>query len=1039
MLDSTGGNTGVTSNVVETVKGVSGLGGTYTISYEDSYSDDIGFQARAEELKAILEKMPTIDEVDVHKEILGASLRYTVTFTKQLGNLRMMQASPYTYEVQKVTTTGGDPTPLGGTFTLYFGNVSTDDIPFDASAAAMRDALMSIPTIERVDVNKVELDHNCASWVVTFRSEVGDLELMTWSADHLTGTDAAVSITEIVVGNEASFFGNTPAVDIKEKVAGFPSYTGRYIPNATGSYDIFVRQLSQGGLSAQYFDNQWLQGDPTAERIDAAIKFDWGYGAITPYGRDYVSIRWSGKLIADFDEIYTFYLHADDGVRLFLDHELVIDAWDVVLIEGHRHSKRLHRGSFHDIVIEYKEITGAASIVLEWSSYSISREVVPSLKLFHCEHIAASPFRNVTVLPGRADYPYTSAIGDSLSKATSGVLAKFRVVARDANNNTRISEPEEDDFTDVLEVEIVGPTRIAGHVQYIGAGEYDVSYMPLKTGSYKIYVRTGGSNIQCGFGDVSSCSPFLLNVEPGAATAATSEVESAPAPRMDSLVEAAAGDTGAFAISAKDAYGNYLRVGGDDFEVMFVSQNNADIQYRGYLHDYNNGSYLASYTIPIAGSYEVRVTHNGDPLLMCVSPMRPFWWEREYNGLEVYKPPNYCSHAAPALRVVHGPLHAPTSQARGPGISNAIAGIPTILHILANDAFGNLRSGEGTPHFEDGYYGGESRYAGASDYFLVVFEHASRNYSVITSTAIQTICVRDASHSGLYRLHFAGESTLSIPLNATAGAVKSALENAHSSGIFSVSVTRSYQIEQGCDHVYTVTFLSNLDAWASDSLIAIPSSDGKDDGLDEVVISRPASGGMYPVEVTLWYDGDYELSITSNNRHIDGSPFEVKVAHGVVDSQSTTVASEHLSQATAGEPVILNITARDARVPETQVITVLAEEISITPETQMVTTGANDFALEFRGELTPFIILGSTTTFAVESMLESLVTIGVSGAIQVTDSGNADGIIDSTESFEVSFSNVYGDLPLMIPSDNSATVVEITKGEFLRLCTISAT
>lgn len=827
------------------MKGFSGLGGTYTIAYEDSYSDDIGFQASAADVKAHLEHLPTIDEVDVHKEVLGASIRYTVTFTKQLGNLRMMQGSPYSYEVQEVTTTGGDPTPLGGSFSLSYGNLTTHEIPFDASAAEMRNALMSLPSIERVDVSKVELDNNCATWLVTFRSELGDLELMTWSAHRLTGTDASVTIAEAVAGNHASLTGNTPAVDAAEKVSGLPSYTGRYIPNATGIYDLFVRQLIQGGLSAQYFDNQWLLGDPTVERIDSSVNFNWGHGVITPYGRDYVSVRWSGKVLAEFDETYTFFVRADDGFRLYLDHQLVIDAWEVLFAETYRYSKRLQSGVFHDILVDYREITGAAAITLEWSSYSIPREIIPTLKLYHAEHIEGSPFRHIVVVPGRADYPYTTAHGSALSSATAGVPAKFRVIAKDANDNIRHTEPEEDDFSDVLAVEIVGPTRLAGHVNYLGAGEYAVSYMPLKSGNYYIYVRTGGSDIQCGQGDTKGCSPFLLDVEPGAATASTSEVESAPAPSMDALVEAAAGDTGSFAIAAKDTYSNYLRTGGDQFEVLFASQSDIDVQYRGHVHDYNNGSYLATYTIPLAGAYDVHVSHNGDPLLTCIGPTRPYWWEREYDGLEVYEAPSFCSHSAPTLLVVHGPLHAPASQVRGAGISSAIVGVPSTFDVLANDAFGNLRSGDETPHFSYGYYGGEPEYAGSSDYFLIEFEHVWRNYSLKTSTAIQKIHVRDASQTGSYRLHFAGETTLSIPLNATAGAVESALENAHSPGAFDVSVTRSSTVESEYDHVYTVTFLSNLESWARDSLVVLAPSDGNDKAVSAVNISRPA--GKCPI------------------------------------------------------------------------------------------------------------------------------------------------------------------------------------------------
>lgn len=58
------------------------------------------------------------------------------------------------------------------------------------------------------------------------------------------------------------------------------------------------------------------------------VKFNWGTGAITPYGRDYVSARWQGKLLSPSSETFKLYLRADDAARLYVDHELVIDAWE---------------------------------------------------------------------------------------------------------------------------------------------------------------------------------------------------------------------------------------------------------------------------------------------------------------------------------------------------------------------------------------------------------------------------------------------------------------------------------------------------------------------------------------------------------------------------------------------------------------------------------------------------------------------------------------------------------------------------------------
>ena len=590
---------------------------------------------------------------------------------------------------------------------------------------------------------------------------------------------------------------------------------------------------------------------------------------------------------------------------------------------------------------------------------------------------------------------------------------------------------------------------------------------------------------------------------------------------MDFLVESAAGDTGSFAIAAKDAYSNDLRTGGDEFSVLLTHREDADVQYRAYITDYNNGSYLATYTVPFAGAYDVYVSHRDEPLLTCVGSYSPFWWERAYDGVDVYKSPDYCDHAQPILEVVHGPLHAPTSSVIGPGVTeDMISGVKSKLTVQARDAFGNLRRGDDTTHFQYGYYGGETDQMGASDYFLVVFQHMTMDYAVTTSTAIQTVRIgnaldegarrrpreserregehsgnllegrfvraarrrelgrhgarglmpsvgrrrsprrapargagppeptvgpgrererkrhnshtkraaRDASHTalilGTYRLAFAGGKTLELPLNATAAALESALEKAHDDAV-DVSVSRQdFAAGFGADHEYTITFLSDLDAWASDSLKVLSPEDGNGAAVAEVNISRPAAGGHYPVDFILGYVGEYELSVTSSGRHVEGSPFEVDCEHGVATSGATTVASDNINEAVAGDTIVLDVHARDHRQHEVQIVAVAAQAVDTVPEVQRVHVGSSAFTLTFRGATTSSFALGGTEA-TLEGLIEDLPTI--TGGVTVTEETSSDGTIDASDTFLVEFSGVYGDVPLL--STTATKVHEVTKGD----------
>ena len=155
------------------------------------------------------------------------------------------------------------------------------------------------------------------------------------------------------------------------------------------------------------------------------VNFDWGNGLVTPDGSSFVSVRWLGKLLPPVSETFTFYLTADDAANLALNHTLLINASDVCCIE-HRASVFLTQGVYYDLALEYQQLTGAANVVLQYSSASVRKQVIPASQLFYATDIVGSPF-TTTIVPGAADYPYTNAFGSGLANATAGMIATFFV------------------------------------------------------------------------------------------------------------------------------------------------------------------------------------------------------------------------------------------------------------------------------------------------------------------------------------------------------------------------------------------------------------------------------------------------------------------------------------------------------------------------------------------------------------------------------------------------------------------------------------
>ena len=104
------------------------------------------------------------------------------------------------------------------------------------------------------------------------------------------------------------------------------------------------------------------------------VNFDWGNGLVTPDGSSFVSVRWLGKLLPPVSETFTFYLTADDAANLALNHTLLINASDVCCIE-HRATVFLTQGVYYDLALEYQQLTGAANVVLQYSSASVRKQV----------------------------------------------------------------------------------------------------------------------------------------------------------------------------------------------------------------------------------------------------------------------------------------------------------------------------------------------------------------------------------------------------------------------------------------------------------------------------------------------------------------------------------------------------------------------------------------------------------------------------------------------------------------------------------------
>ncbi|HEV3028562.1 MAG TPA: DUF6797 domain-containing protein, partial [Planctomycetota bacterium] len=92
--------------------------------------------------------------------------------------------------------------------------------------------------------------------------------------------------------------------------------------------------------------------------------------------------RWTGILRCPEDGLYNFYVESDDGCRLYIDEELVIDNADGRAMDQKADRLKLQAGD-HAIRFEYFQADGVAGVNLQWKTPRGGRQVLPAQQFFH--------------------------------------------------------------------------------------------------------------------------------------------------------------------------------------------------------------------------------------------------------------------------------------------------------------------------------------------------------------------------------------------------------------------------------------------------------------------------------------------------------------------------------------------------------------------------------------------------------------------------------------------------------------------------------
>ncbi|TDO04707.1 glycoside hydrolase family 3 C-terminal domain-containing protein [Sunxiuqinia elliptica] len=153
----------------------------------------------------------------------------------------------------------------------------------------------------------------------------------------------------------------------------------RYAPGCGRSAELFVpvpaenlMHIEEGkkvaGLKGEYYNNSKLEGEPAMTRIDSQVNFRWTLFSPDPDKIDYdcYSVRWTGQLLAPKSGNFNIGIEGDDGYRLYINDELVIDNWRKQTVQQLTEEYHFEAGKTYDLKLEFFETVGNVWFKLIW-------------------------------------------------------------------------------------------------------------------------------------------------------------------------------------------------------------------------------------------------------------------------------------------------------------------------------------------------------------------------------------------------------------------------------------------------------------------------------------------------------------------------------------------------------------------------------------------------------------------------------------------------------------------------------------------------
>ena len=186
---------------------------------------------------------------------------------------------------------------------------------------------------------------------------------------------------------------------------------------------IFTAKSAEiNGLVGQYYANRNLEGEPIY-RVDENLNFNWGTGSpMEGIPENDFSVRWTGSLEITTADEYVFSVSIDDGIRMYIDGEVIFDSWvdsDTTRIS----SPIFLDAGKHNIKVEYYEASSGSRIILSWKNSTSDYVVIPKENFYYNDSDAIP---TITLQPQNKGVPSGRRTTLSTDTAESSVYFQWQ-------------------------------------------------------------------------------------------------------------------------------------------------------------------------------------------------------------------------------------------------------------------------------------------------------------------------------------------------------------------------------------------------------------------------------------------------------------------------------------------------------------------------------------------------------------------------------------------------------------------------------------